>query len=71
MGSVVVDFGGGNMLFAHCVRTDSPANNDCAIVGGTGSYSGARGTAVEDFEHGAEDKKAHTFTLPVHVTFMP
>jgi hypothetical protein len=71
MGSVVVDFGAGNLLFAHCVRTDSEANNSCAIIGGTGSYSGARGTAVEDFAHAKEDQKAHTFTLPVNVTFMP
>ena len=71
LASVVVDFGAGNLLFAHCVRTDSPENNNCAIVGGTGTYSGARGTAVEDFKSGKEDKKAHTFTLPVNVTFMP
>jgi hypothetical protein len=71
LASVVVDFGAGNLLFAHCVRTDTPENNNCAIIGGTGTYSGARGTAVEDFKNGKEDKKAHTFTLPVNVTFMP
>jgi hypothetical protein len=53
------------------VCKDSPENNSCAIIGGTGTYSGARGTAVEDFKNGKQDKKAHTFTLPVNVTFMP
>jgi hypothetical protein len=71
MGSVVVDFGGGNLLFAHCMRTDSEANNSCAIIGGTGRFSGARGTAVEDFAHATQDRKAGTSTLPVQVTFMP
>jgi hypothetical protein len=71
IGNPVVDFGGGNLLFAQCLRADSPTNNSCAIIGGTGRFSGARGTAVEDFQHGVEDKKAHTFTLPVNVTFMP
>jgi hypothetical protein len=71
LATVVVDLGAGNLLFAHCMRRDSPENNSCAIVGGTGTYSGARGTAVEDFKNGKEDKKAHTFTLPVQVTFMP
>jgi hypothetical protein len=71
LGNVVVDFGAGNLLFAQCLRVDAPTNNSCAIVGGTGSYSGARGTAVEDFKNAKEDKKAHTFTLPVNVTFMP
>jgi hypothetical protein len=70
-GFPVVDFGGGNLLFAACIREDAPTNNHCAIIGGTGRFSGARGTAVEDFEHGVEDKKAKTFTLPVNVTFMP
>jgi hypothetical protein len=64
-GFPVVDFGGGNFLFAACIRTDAPANNSCAIIGGTGRFAGARGTAVEDFQHGKEDKAAHTFTLPV------
>jgi hypothetical protein len=71
VGFPVVDFGGGNLLMAECIRVDAPPNNSCAIIGGTGRFSGARGTAVEDFEHGVEDKKAKTFTLPVNVTFMP
>jgi hypothetical protein len=71
LGNVVVDFGAGNLLFAQCMRADSPSNNSCAIIGGTGTYSGARGTAVEDFQNAKEDKQARTFTLPVNVTFMP
>jgi hypothetical protein len=71
VGNPVVDFGGGNLLFAQCLRSDSPSNNLCAIIGGTGRFAGARGTAVEDFQNAKEDKKAKTFTLPVNVTFMP
>ena len=67
----VVDFGGGNFLFAHCVAEDSPTNNNCAIVGGTGRFAGARGSAVEDFGHAVEDKKNKTFTVTVTVTFVP
>jgi hypothetical protein len=70
-GNSVVDFGGGNFLFVQCIREDSPTNNNCAIVGGTGRYSGARGSAVEDFVHGVEDKKNKTFTFTVTVTFLP
>jgi len=66
-----IDLGAGNFLFAHCVGEDSPTNNNCAIVGGTGRFAGARGSAVEDFVHGVEDKKNKTFTLPVTVTFVP
>jgi hypothetical protein len=71
MGNSVVDFGGGNFLFAQCVREDSPTNNNCAIIGGTGRFAGARGSAVEDSVHGVEDKKAKTFTFTVTVTFVP
>jgi hypothetical protein len=71
VGNAVVDFGGGNLLFAQCLRVDAPSNNVCAIIGGTGRFAGARGTAVEDFQNAKEDKKAKTFTLPVTVTFMP
>jgi hypothetical protein len=71
IGNAVVDFGAGDMLFAQCVREDSPTNNNCAIIGGTGRYSGARGTAVEDFNGAVEDKQAGTFTLPINVTFIP
>ena len=71
IGNPVVDLGGGNMLFFQCIREDSPTNNNCAVIGGTGSYSGARGSAIEDFENGVEDKKNKTFTLPVNVTFLP
>jgi hypothetical protein len=71
IGNAVVDFGSGNMLFAQCVREDTPTNNNCAIIGGTGQYSGARGTAVEDFLNAVEDRENRTFTLPVNVTFMP
>jgi hypothetical protein len=70
-GNTFVDFGGGNFLFAQCVREDSPTNNNCAIVGGTGRYAGARGSAVEDTVHGVEDKKNKTFTFTVTVTFLP
>jgi hypothetical protein len=71
IGNAVVDFGGGNFLFAQCVREDSPTNNNCAVIGGTGRFAGARGSAVEDSLHGVEDKKNHTFTVPITVTFMP
>jgi hypothetical protein len=71
MGNAFVDFGAGNFLFAQCVREDSPANNSCAIIGGTGRYSGARGSAVEDYTHAVEDKKNKTFTYTVTVTFVP
>lgn len=71
IGNSVVDLGGGNMVFAQCVREDSPTNNNCAVIGGTGRYSGARGSAVEDFVNGVEDKKNKTFTYQVNVTFMP
>jgi hypothetical protein len=71
MGNAVVDFGGGNFLFAQCVREDSPTNNNCAVIGGTGRYSGARGSAVEDSVHGVLDKKHKTFTFTVTVTFLP
>jgi hypothetical protein len=69
IGNFVADFGHGNLLFAQCLREDSPTNNLCAIPGGTGRYSGARGSAVEEFAHGVEKKK--TFTAPVKVTFLP
>jgi hypothetical protein len=71
MGNSVVDFGAGNFLFAQCVREDSPSNSSCAIVGGTGIYAGARGSAVEDYTHAVEDKKNKTFTFTVNVTFIP
>ena len=71
IGNAVVDFGAGNFLFAQCVREDSPTNNSCAVIGGTGLYAGARGSAVEDSAHGVEDKKAKTFTFTVNVTFVP
>jgi hypothetical protein len=71
IGNAVVDFGGGNFLFAQCLREDSPTNNSCAVIGGTGRYAGARGSAVEDSVHGVEDKKAKTFTFTVNVTFVP
>jgi hypothetical protein len=70
VGNSVIDLGGGNFLFAQCVREDSPTNNNCAVIGGTGRYAGARGSAVEDSAHGVEDKKAKTFTFPVTVTFV-
>jgi hypothetical protein len=70
VGNAVVGLGGGNFLFAQCVREDSPTNNNCAVIGGTGRFAGARGTAVEDSLHGVENKKAKTFTFPVTVTFV-
>jgi hypothetical protein len=70
IGNSVVDFGGGSFLFVQCVREDSPTNNNCAIVGGTGRFAGARGSAVEDSLHGVEDRKTHTFTFTVTATFM-
>jgi hypothetical protein len=71
IGNAVVDFGNGDVLYAQCLREDSPSNNNCAVIGGTGRYSGARGTAVEDFTNAVEDKKARTFTFTVNVTFLP
>lgn len=70
LGTTAVDFAAGNFLFMHCIREDSPTNNLCAVVGGTGRYAGARGSAVEDAVHGVEDKKKKTFTFPVTVTFV-
>ena len=70
-GNSVVDLGAGNFLFAQCIREDSPTNNSCAIIGGTGRFAGARGSAVEDTNHGVEDKKHHTFTFTITVTFVP
>ncbi len=58
-------------LFMQCVAVDLPINNDCAVIGGTGRYAGARGVAVEDYRAGVEDRRKRTFTLPVNVTFMP
>jgi hypothetical protein len=58
-------------LFMQCLAEDSLTNNDCAVVGGTGRYAGARGVAVEDFRASVEDRRRRTRTLPVHVTFMP
>jgi hypothetical protein len=71
IGTTAMDFGSGNFLFFHCIREDSPTNNSCAVVGGTGRYAGARGSAVEDTVHAVEDKKNKTLTFPVTVTFMP
>jgi hypothetical protein len=71
VGNSVIDFGAGNFLFAQCIREDSPTNNNCAVIGGTGRFSGARGSAVEDSTHGVEDKKNKTFTFTVTVTFLP
>jgi hypothetical protein len=70
-GNAVLDFGSGNFLFEQCVREDSPTNNSCAVIGGTGIYAGARGVAVEDANHGVEDKTNRTFTFTVNVTFVP
>ena len=67
----MVDFGGGNSLAMQCLAEDSPTNNNCAVTGGTGRYAGARGFAVEDFRNAVEDRRRRTFTIPVHVTFMP
>jgi hypothetical protein len=58
-------------VFAQCLREDSTANNGCAIIGGTGRYSGARGSAVEDYTHAVEDRKNRTYTFTVTVTFLP
>ena len=70
LGNTLLDFGGGNFLFEQCVREDSPTNNTCAIIGGTGIYAGARGVGIEDTNHGVEDRKAKTFTFPVTITFL-
>jgi hypothetical protein len=70
-GNSIIDFGAGNFLFAQCIREDSPTNNNCAVIGGTGIYAGARGTAVEDSEHAVVDEKNKTFTFTVTVTFVP
>jgi hypothetical protein len=69
--NTVYDFFGGDFLFTECVREDSPTNNSCAVIGGTGRFAGARGSAIEDFTHGVENKKTGTFIGPVTVTFMP
>ncbi len=70
LASTVYRFGDGQ-LFMQCVAVDTPTNNDCAVIGGTGRYAGARGSAVEDFRAGVEDRRKRTFTVPVNVTFVP
>jgi hypothetical protein len=69
--NVVMDFGAANFLFGQCIAEDSPTNNNCAIIGGTGRYAGARGSAVVDAANRVEDKKTKTVTVPVTVTFIP
>jgi hypothetical protein len=71
IGNAVADFGNGDLLFFQCLREDSPTNNNCAVSGGTGRYAGARGSAVEDFVNGVEDRKKRTFTFTITVTFVP
>ena len=67
----IYDFGNGNLLFMACKAEDAPTDNHCAVIGGTGRYTGARGSAVQSFERAKEDRRARTFTLPVTVTFVP
>jgi hypothetical protein len=62
---------GTQAVYLSCIAEDSPTNNHCAITGGTGRYAGARGTALQDFNAGKEDKKAKTFSFPLTLTFVP
>ncbi len=67
------DFGNGNILYFACVAEDSPSDNHCAVMGGTGSFAGARGSAVQDFKNLKESGKApnRTALIPMRVTFIP
>jgi hypothetical protein len=67
------DFGNGNILYFACVAEDSPTDNHCAVMGGTGSFAGARGSAVQDFQNVKETGKApnRTALIPMRVTFIP
>ena len=65
-----VNLRNGDTLFMHCARQDSPTNNLCAVVGGTGRYAGARGSAVEDLAHAVQNKKQKTIVFTVTVTFV-
>jgi hypothetical protein len=71
IGNAAADFGNGDVIYVQCLREDSPTNNNCAVIGGTGRYAGARGSAVEDFNNAVEDRKNRTFTFQVNVTFLP
>jgi hypothetical protein len=64
----VYDFGHGDVLWLSCLREDSPADNPCAVIGGTGRFAGARGSAVEPKKGTTQTRRAVTF--PVRVTFV-
>jgi hypothetical protein len=65
-----VNLRNGDTLFMHCARQDSPTNNLCAVVGGTGRYAGARGSAVEDLAHAVQNKRQKTLVFTVTVNFV-
>jgi hypothetical protein len=62
IGNSAVDFGGGNFLFYQCVTEDSPTNNGCAIIGGTGRYSGRadRQSRTSPIGSRQEEQNAHS-----------
>ena len=61
------DFGGEDTLFTSCIAEDSPTPNRCVIMGGTGRYAGARGTATE----GAPKEGKRFVLVPVTFRFIP
>jgi hypothetical protein len=67
LGLTMYDFTGGDRLWLSCLRPDAPVDNPCAILGGTGRYAGARGTAVE----GNFKDARHSQTFTTTFTFVP
>jgi hypothetical protein len=58
-----------NYLFLQCAEKDGASNESCGISSGTGRFAGARGSAFVDFKRGTEDRRNHTFTFKVTITF--
>jgi hypothetical protein len=58
-----------NYIFAQCVEKDGASNESCGISSGTGRFAGAKGSAFADFKGAIEDRKNHTFTFKVTITF--
>ena len=59
-----------NFVFLQCVEKDGAPTEACGVSSGTGRFAGARGSAFVDFKHGTEDRKNHTFTFKVTITFI-
>jgi hypothetical protein len=63
------NFSDHNYIFAQCVEKDGASNEACGISSGTGRFAGAKGSAFVDFKSATEDRKNHTFTFKVTITF--